>query len=332
MKNKQLKIVVVGAGGTISPLIDNLSHEMTNENVKFVKVGFGFGDENSRVTETHKHKVPLWVFGLKRWLDKIWLEYFVGLENLKYKNKGAEMDKSVFSKKVEQYIKNEMLICIDDLTNKILQDAPNNSQFFNTLFEYMIDLKTPYTYDYDNLSNPNNFKFRRHLEKKLYGFLEENGFTEDSKEYPILDVICHCFISFKENGIVRMYKYRLTESWYPKVMITKFIGIREDIDELDEEILIFRGTSQEEFDSGIFGQSWSLSKNIAKEFAFSTYKREAHYKNTLRVVLSTIIKKDSIFFYDKNSKEHKREDEVIINTKTLYKNLVVIEEKQSLKG
>ena len=63
MKNKQLKIVLVGAGGTISPLIDNLSHEMTNENVKFVKVGFGFGDENSRVTETHKHKVPLWVFG-----------------------------------------------------------------------------------------------------------------------------------------------------------------------------------------------------------------------------------------------------------------------------
>jgi len=238
----------------------------------------------------------------------------------------------IFSKKVQEYITNEMSICIDDLTNKILNDVPNSSSFFNELFEYMMQLTTPYTYDYNNSSNPNNKKLRKYLNKKLYGFLEESGFTEDSKEYLILDPICHCFINFKEDGIVRMYKYRLTESWYPKAIVTQFIGIKEDIDELGDEVLIFRGTSQEEFDSGIFGQSWSLSKNIAKEFAFSTYKREEHYKNTLRVVLSVTIKKDSIFFYNKNRKEHKREDEVIIDTKTLSKNMVKIEEKEILKG
>lgn len=51
MKNKQPKIVIVGVGDAVSPLIDNLSHEMTNENVKFVKVGFRFGNKNSKVTE-----------------------------------------------------------------------------------------------------------------------------------------------------------------------------------------------------------------------------------------------------------------------------------------
>lgn len=242
------------------------------------------------------------------------------------------MDKTIFSNKVQEYITNEMSICIDDLTNKILNDVPNSSWFFNNLFEYMIDLKTICTYDYNDISTLNNKKFRNHLNKKLYGFLEKNGFTEDSEEYPILDTICHCFISFKEDGIVKMYKNRQPEFWYPKVIVTQFIGIKEDIDELGDEVLIFRGTSQEEYETAIFGQSWSLSKNIAKKFAFSTYKREEHYKNTLRVVLSATIKKDSILFYDKNRKEHKHEDEVIIDTKTLSKNMVTIEENEILKG
>lgn len=240
--------------------------------------------------------------------------------------------KAIFSKKVHKYITNEMSICIDDLTNKILNDVPNISSFFNELFEYMMQLTIPYSYDYSNLSNPNNKKLRKYLEKKLYGFLEKKGFTEDSEEYPILDTICLCYINFKEDGIVRMYKNRQPEFWYPKVIITQFIGIKEDIDELDDEVLIFRGTSKEEYDSGIFRQSWSLSKTIAKEFAFSTYKEQDYYKNTLRVVLSATIKKYFILFYDKNRKEHKREDEVIIDTKTLSKNMVRIEEKEILKG
>ena len=51
MKTKQLKIVIAGVGDAVSPLIDNLSREITNENVKFLKVGFRFGDKNSKVTE-----------------------------------------------------------------------------------------------------------------------------------------------------------------------------------------------------------------------------------------------------------------------------------------
>lgn len=238
----------------------------------------------------------------------------------------------IFSKKVQEYIKNEMSICIDNLTKKILNDVPNSSCFFNDLFEYMMHIEIPYAYDSNNLSNPDNQKIRKHLDKKLYEFFEKNGFTENNKEYLIFDAISHCFINFKEDGIVRMYKNRLPEFWYPKVIITKFIGIKENIDELDDEILIFRGTSQEEFDSGIFGQSWSLSKSIANKFAFEYYKHQEYYQNTYRLVLSTSIKKDSILFYDKNRKEHSREDEVIVDTKYLSKNMVKIEEKEILQG
>ena len=138
-----------------------------------------------------------------------------------------------FSKRVQDFIINEMSICIDDLTNKILNDVPNSSCFFNNLFEYMMKLTIPHNYDCKSL--PNNKKLRKYLNEKIYEFFEKNGFTENDKEYLIFDPICHCFINFKEDGIVRMYKYRLTESWYQKVIVTQFIGIKEDIDELDDE-------------------------------------------------------------------------------------------------
>ena len=234
-----------------------------------------------------------------------------------------------FSKRVQDFIINEMSICIDDLTIKILKDVPYNSSLFNNLFEYMIDLYIPYKYK--DMSHLENKKLRQYLNEKLYKFLEQNNITESSKEYMIFDAICHCFINFKEDGILKMYKNRQAEFWYPKVIITKFIGMKEDIDELDNEVLIFRGTSQEEFNSGIFGQSWSLSKAVANKFAFNTYKNIDHHKNTLRVILSTTIKKDSILFYDKNRKEYNGEAEVIIDTKHLSKELVKIEEKQFLK-
>ncbi len=234
-----------------------------------------------------------------------------------------------FSKRVQDFIINEMSICIDDLTIKILKDVPYNSSLFNNLFEYMIDLYIPYKYK--DMSHLENKKLRQYLNEKLYKFLEQNNITESSKEYMIFDAICHCFINFKEDGILKMYKNRQAEFWYPKVIITKFIGMKEDIDELDNEVLIFRGTSQEEFNSGIFGQSLSLSKAVANKFAFNTYKNIDHHKNTLRVILSTTIKIDSILFYDKNRKEYNGEAEVIIDIKHLSKELVKIEEKQFLK-
>ena len=46
------------------------------------------------------------------------------------------VNRNMFSKKAQEYITNEMSICIDDLTYKILNDVPKNSLFFNDLFEY----------------------------------------------------------------------------------------------------------------------------------------------------------------------------------------------------
>ncbi len=230
------------------------------------------------------------------------------------------MNETIFSEQVQKYITNEMSICINDLSSKILQDVPQSSTFFNDFFEYMMNIDIPYKYNLNNHSSRNNKKFRKHLEDVFNKFLKSKGFTRKREEIYIFDNICQCFINMKEGGIVRVYQKREAASWYPKIIINQFIGIKEDIDELDDDILIFRGTSKEEYDSNNFGQSWSLSKTIANKFAFNIYKHSEHNQNIQRVLLSTTIKKDAIFFYKNNGIE----DEVIVDSKEISKNKVNI--------
>lgn len=230
------------------------------------------------------------------------------------------MNETFFSEKAQKYITNEMSLCINGLTNKILNDVPNRSQFFNDLFEYMMKLEAPWEYDLNNPSNPNNKKINKYFGNSFNVFLESKGLSRENQDIYIFDNICQCFTDFKTHGILKIYQGREAAAWYPKVIIDKFIGFKEDIDELDEEIVIYRGTSQNEYDSGDFGQSWSISKEKAEEFAFINYSHQKHYQNTLRVVLSTTINKNAVFFYKKNGKEN----EVIVDTKQLSKNLVKI--------
>ena len=217
---------------------------------------------------------------------------------------------NIFSEKSKKLIV-DMSICMDDLINKILLDIPNNYTLVNNLFELLVDIKIV-----------NDGTIRDIINKKVLKYLELQGIIEDTKEYFICDSIRHAFINFKEDGIFRLYKQREAEDWYPKVIINNFIGIKEDIDKLSEEIVIYRGTSKDEYNSSIFGQSWTTKKDIAHKFAFQHY--EFQKKDTLRVLLTTRISKKAIFFYKLNDNEN----EVVINTDFLIKdNIEILEEK-----
>jgi hypothetical protein len=48
---KKPKIVVVGVGDGGSNVVDYLTNEITNDSVKFVKVGYHFKNENTKATE-----------------------------------------------------------------------------------------------------------------------------------------------------------------------------------------------------------------------------------------------------------------------------------------
>lgn len=240
------------------------------------------------------------------------------------------MTEKIFSEKIENYLINNMCICIDDLTNKILTDASSNKSLFDEFLGFMIDLEIPYEYK-DELGHINNIKNREFINGNFIKFLEKKGIPispyeleEDwIKEYPILDNIRHAFICFKQGGILYMYQCREAECWYPKVMVNSFLGEFEDIESLSEPIIVYRGTSKDEYTSKNYGQSWTLSEQVAYDFAFTHYSSQDEYRDTLRVVLKSEISKEFILYYSKMNSE----EEVIVIPEKI-KNVEVIEESE----
>ena len=149
---------------------------------------------------------------------------------------------------------------------------------------------------------------------------------EDTEEYYTFDSIRHAFISFKAGGIYNLYKHREAECWYPKVLIRNNMGISSNVDDLDSEITIFRGTSKEEYDSAIYSQSWTLYRKVAEEFAFKHYENQEDYKTTSRIVLQTSISKNHVYYYDK----YDDEQEIIIDERKLNEHPVIIIKEKSI--
>ncbi len=231
---------------------------------------------------------------------------------------------NIFSDKSTEYLTKEMSFCINDLNNKILSDVPNNYIFFRNLIDFIINLKVPYEYEPNSLMSYNNDENREFINNEMYEFLKNNGLNEESEEHFIFDNIRHAFINFKQGGILNMYQYREAEVWYPKIVIDKFIGNVYDINELDDEVIIYRGTSKDEYGAKKFGQSWSINKKVAYEFAFVHYKNQPNYMNTNRVLLKAKIKKEFIYYFDKNGRE---KEAIIDSSKLLASTLEIIEEK-----
>ena len=171
-----------------------------------------------------------------------------------------------YSKKALDYLKNDLQIDIEDFINKISKETPNDIDFFIDLIYFMKDIEN--TEEIGNYQKINE-EFIEFYKIKT----AETEINETTARYQIFDVMRHCCLNFKEDGIIGAYKQSEGDSWYPKIIITEFIGKKEDIELLDDEIIIYRGISLKEFDSSKFRQSWTLDKEIASKFAvYSLYR------------------------------------------------------------
>ena len=232
---------------------------------------------------------------------------------------------NIFTDNGIKFLKDNMSICIDDLNQKILSEASSKIMFFKKLIDFIITLKPPY--DYLESSHLNNYKNRDFLNDELFKYLKKHNIDEDSNAYFIFDNIRHAYINYCAGGILAIYKGREAEVWYPKIVIHSNIGDRRDIELLGNDIVIYRGASKDEYNSKIFGQSWTLDEKIAKQFAFEHYEGQPDYENTIRVVLKAKINKTDIYYYQKED----RENEVIINSNRLVSNSINILEEAVLE-
>ncbi len=175
---------------------------------------------------------------------------------------------------------------------------------------------------YSNTILVNNVPISREFNLKFLDINTKYGIQENSEAYNIGDVLRHFFLHFCEGGIRQTHKYREPEYWYPKIIFSELV--ESDIDYLDEELTVYRGTSKKEYESGVYGQSWTLDMAIASRFAFSQYSHSLEYIGTERVVLQANINRENILLYEKLD-QHK-EQEVIVRSGEL-ENVILLEEK-----
>lgn len=232
----------------------------------------------------------------------------------------------VFSKEGEVFLKDKMCICLEDLNNKINDDALEEKDFFKCLIDFFLTLEFPYDYnnELDYYKGIDNSDF---LQDKLATFLSNEKLKEDTKVMKIYEELHHALRSYVSEGLEVLYIHRAAEYWYPKIIIKWIIGDKIFIDELDDIITIYRGTSQDEFDSETYGQSWTIEKSQAENFAFIHYRGQEMYLNTIRIVLEAKINKKDIYYYRKNHIEK----EIIINPLEILNDSIKIIESKKLE-
>lgn len=104
---------------------------------------------------------------------------------------------------------------------------------------------------------------------------------------------------FKDGGKFNLYKNRQAEWDGPKVRLDKSDVPSSDIHLLSGKELIYRGMSENEFNSGTFGQSWTTDISIAKRFAQETYLDEP-----TGIIATTKINIPDVIHYSKDDPEH----------------------------
>ena len=211
------------------------------------------------------------------------------------------------SLKAKIFLSEEMCICLDDLQEHLIFQAPEKLNVLEQLLELLAVLKPPH--DQYELGDFRYYENDEYLNSEILDFSENNGIKQDTKEFFIVDSIRHAFISFNFGGLLNLYKHREAENWYPKIIVRKKLG---SID-LKGEIVIYRGTSKSEYDSRQYSQSWTLKEKVANDFAFVHYDIHDDYVKTERVVLKSRIMSHHIYYYD----EGDNEEEVIIDEREL---------------
>jgi len=104
---------------------------------------------------------------------------------------------------------------------------------------------------------------------------------------------------FENGGKFELFKNRQPE-WGGLPVILRFEDVpSSDVGELPKFLLIYRGMSSKECDNGGYSQSWTLSLDVARRFAFENYPDEER-----GVVASGIISRDTVIHYSSEDEEN----------------------------
>jgi hypothetical protein len=147
-------------------------------------------------------------------------------------------------------------------------------------------------------------------------FLSYEHLFNHGAAYAIIDPLRHVFDGFAYGGLHQIYTRQENEAWYPKIRLSRELK-PNDIATLDEVVIIYRGCSTSEYTSKEYGQSWSTSKDVAKQFSHAHYQNQPWFKPENRIVLQSTIFRSAIFYSKQDC-----EFEIVVNVNLLGKVMV----------
>lgn len=102
-------------------------------------------------------------------------------------------------------------------------------------------------------------------------FIQNFDFHHDSLIFNQIYDLFNYLRLYREGGVFKLFKERQAEWMGPKIRINELDVPPWDPVNLKEPIIVYRGMSKTEYDSGDFGQSWSIRHEVAHRFATETY-------------------------------------------------------------
>jgi hypothetical protein len=128
---------------------------------------------------------------------------------------------------------------------------------------------------------------------RFNNFVKEFNFLDDSLIFNQLYDLFNYLRLFREGGVFKLFKGRQAEWKGPKIRINESDVPSWDHRKLKEPIIIYRGMSNAEYESGDFGQSWSVSQQVAQRFAKETYS-----DSNSGVVVKACVNIESVLYHD----------------------------------
>ncbi|MFC3033940.1 hypothetical protein ACFOEE_15585 [Pseudoalteromonas fenneropenaei] len=129
--------------------------------------------------------------------------------------------------------------------------------------------------------------------------------------YPIESELCNSAFElfnnlkrFYSGSVFELFKTKQVEWGAPPIRIKREdVPPNSDIEQLEDEVTIYRGLSPDEFASKNFAQSWTIDYEIARRFAHEIYKDKIQ-----GIVVKAVVPRSKVIYFDAKDNEQ----EVII--------------------
>ncbi|MEJ6474841.1 hypothetical protein [Pseudoalteromonas piscicida] len=109
---------------------------------------------------------------------------------------------------------------------------------------------------------------------------------------------------FYSGGVFELFKTKQVEWGAPPIRIKREdVPTNSDIEQLEDEVKIYRGLSPNEFESKNFAQSWTIDLETARRFAHEIYKDKIK-----GIVVKAVVPRSKVIYFDAKDNEQ----EVII--------------------